>query len=240
MIDFSRKPHYDVRDLVELVRLLRAPGGCAWDGVQTHASIRRNLIEEAYEAAEAIDEGDSAHLREELGDVLLQVVFHAGIEQDAGRFDFDDVCDAVCRKLIDRHPHLFSGAAEPPDWEALKRSQRGYRTLSQSLSGVSRALPALWRAEKLLSKAEAADPAAYDSADCAAHLSEEIAALGEADPGTASAQAVLGRTLFETVRLARRLGVDPEEALHGCCDNFTDGVAAAEAEAAAACRTSQE
>lgn len=91
MIDFSRKPRYGVSDLVSLVRLLRAPGGCAWDGAQTHASIRRNLIEEAYEAAEAIDEGDSAHLREELGDVLLQVVFHAGIEQDAGRFDFDDV-----------------------------------------------------------------------------------------------------------------------------------------------------
>lgn len=108
------------------------------------------------------------------------------------------------------------------------------------MAGVSRALPALWRADKLLAKVEKADPAAYQSTDAVAQLSQEIAALGEAASEEASAQAALGRALFAAVRLARKLGVDPEAALHGCCDNFTDGVAAAEAEAPSGCRTSKE
>ena len=99
MIDFTEKSEYGFSDLVRLVAALRGPGGCPWDQVQTHQSIRRNFLEEAYEACEAMDQDDPAHLREELGDVLLQVVFHAGIEADAGRFDVDGVCDTVCRKL---------------------------------------------------------------------------------------------------------------------------------------------
>ena len=107
MIDFEKKSSYGVEDLREIVRILRAPGGCPWDREQDHHSIRRNLLEEAYEAAEAIDEGNPEHLQEELGDVLLQVVFHARMEEEQGGFDLDDVADGICKKLIYRHPHVF-------------------------------------------------------------------------------------------------------------------------------------
>ena len=127
MVDFQYKDFYDVRDLEEIVRILRAPGGCPWDAEQTHESIRRNFLEEAYEAVEAIDEQNPDHLKEELGDVLLQVLFHARMEQEAGRFNLDDVADGVCKKLIYRHPHVFgdvsvSGTGEVlTNWEELKR-----------------------------------------------------------------------------------------------------------------------
>ena len=130
MVDFQYKDSYGVKDLEEIVRLLRAPGGCPWDAEQTHQSIRRNFLEEAYEAVEAIDEGSPEHLKEELGDVLLQVVFHALMEQEAGRFDLDAVADGICKKLIFRHPHVFgevsvSGTGEVlSNWEELKRKER--------------------------------------------------------------------------------------------------------------------
>ena len=113
MINFEEKTAYTVEDLRRIVHLLRAPGGCPWDGAQTHESIRRNFLEEAYEVAEAIDEKNPAHLKEELGDVLLQVLFHASIEEDAGRFTLDDVADGICKKLIFRHPTSLA-ARWPP------------------------------------------------------------------------------------------------------------------------------
>lgn len=122
-----------------MVRLLRAPGGCPWDAEQTHQSIRRNFLEEAYEAVEAIDEGSPEHLKEELGDVLLQVVFHALMEQEAGRFDLDAVADGICKKLIFRHPHVFgevsvSGTGEVlSNWEELKRKEKGQATNTDAL-----------------------------------------------------------------------------------------------------------
>ena len=134
MINFTRKPHYDYADLLEIIRLLRSEDGCPWDKAQTHKSIRRGLLEEAYEAAEAIDNDDPVLLKEELGDVLMQVVFHADIESDAGRFTMDDVCDGVVKKLLFRHPHVFGdGHEDSPEsvlvsWEQLKRRERA-RTL---------------------------------------------------------------------------------------------------------------
>lgn len=125
MIDFISKDRYCFEDLVRLVHLLRAPGGCPWDGAQTHESIRRNFLEEAYEVCEAFDRDDPAMMREELGDVLLQVLFHTDIEQDAGRFTLDDVCDTVCKKLVFRHPFLFGG--ENPGWDELKNGRRASR-----------------------------------------------------------------------------------------------------------------
>ncbi len=106
-MDFETKDRYGIQDLLKIMEMLRAPGGCPWDREQTHESIRKNMIEETYEVVEAIDNQDSELLKEELGDVLLQVVFHSRIEQEAGRFDFDDVCDGICKKLIVRHPHVF-------------------------------------------------------------------------------------------------------------------------------------
>lgn len=108
-MEFSTKERYGVEDLRALVAFLRAPGGCSWDAAQTHQSIRRNLIEETYEICDAIDQEDAPHLQEELGDLLLQVVMHAAMEEERGGFTFDDVADGICKKLVERHPHLFGG-----------------------------------------------------------------------------------------------------------------------------------
>lgn len=212
MIDFYSKPRYDFEDLCQLVRVLRAPDGCPWDSVQTHESIRRNFLEEVYEACEAIDQKDSVHLQEELGDVLLHVVFHAGIEADAGNFTIDDVCDAVVKKMISRHPALFGGE-EGLDWDEIKRREKGQTSPAEELDGVARSLPALWRAEKLQKKAEKAQ------------LSVEIPVVpGKTlDEQPDKAQAV-GKLLFAVVGAARKYGVDPEIALHGYCETFIQQV----------------
>lgn len=151
MIKFESKNQYGFDDLVTLVDLLRREDGCAWDRAQTHESIKRNMLEEAYEACEAIEQKDTAHLCEELGDVLLQVVFHSQMEAEIGSFDINEVSHGVCAKLIKRHPHLFSeqGSADADkalfNWDEIKRKERGQTLISQELEGVSRALPSLWR-----------------------------------------------------------------------------------------------
>ena len=129
MVNFQKKAHYNVEDLRRIMALLRQPDGCPWDRAQTHQSIRPNMLEEAYEAADAIDRGDTENLKEELGDVLLQVVFHARMEEEAGRFDLDDVADGICKKLIFRHPFLFEqeqgqdAAGALTTWEERKRKE---------------------------------------------------------------------------------------------------------------------
>ena len=162
MVHFREKDRYDYGDLLEIIRILRSPEGCPWDQVQTHASIRRGLLEEAYEAAEAIDRDDAPLLQEELGDVLMQVVFHADIERQRGRFTMEDVVDGEVRKLLFRHPHVFGSAAPEKDaesvlvsWDAIKRREKHQRTTAQAMDSVARSLPALWRAEKLQNKAAA-------------------------------------------------------------------------------------
>ena len=232
MIDFTLKSQYGYEDLVNLVRLLRGPGGCPWDGAQTHQSIRRNFIEEACEACEAMDRADPEHLREELGDVLLQVVFHAGIEADAGHFDMNGVCDGVCKKLIARHPHLFTENSSRPDWETLKRIQRGNQTVAQAMEGISKALPATWQADKILFKAEASGLYQADPAEARGDLTQALAAL-EGTPD-ADSQEEIGRALFALVRLARAAGIDPEAALLRQCIHFIRGFAQREAAAAEA------
>ena len=159
MVHFKEKARYDYDDLLEIIRVLRSPEGCPWDQVQTHQSIRRGLLEEAYEAAEGIDRDDADLLREELGDVLMQVVFHADIERQRGRFTMEDVVDGVVKKLIFRHPHVFGGAEPEKDaqsvlvsWDAIKRREKHQRTTAQAMDSVARSLPALWRAEKIQSK----------------------------------------------------------------------------------------
>ena len=129
MINFTSKPRYDLSDLIRLVHVLRAPGGCPWDAAQTHLSIRRNFLEEAYEVAEAIDEKNPAHLKEELGDVLFQVMFHSEIEAERGNFTVDDVVNGICEKMIRRHPRIFGGEIpevenEKDLWEAIKKRER--------------------------------------------------------------------------------------------------------------------
>ena len=226
MINFTRKPRYGYEDLLEIIRLLRSPEGCPWDSVQTHRSIRRGMLEEAYEAAEAIDTGDTALLREELGDVLMQVVFHADIEKDAGCFTMDDVCDGVVKKLLFRHPHVFGdGQAETAErvgvsWEQLKRQEKGQKTAADTLDSVARSLPGTWRAEKLQKKA--AD-VGFDwrSVDGALDkLDEEVRELHRAVETNGNVPEELGDVLFAAVKVGRFCGVDPEEALHGTCEKF--------------------
>ena len=210
MIDFYSKPRYDFEDLCQLVRVLRAPDGCPWDSVQTHESIRRNFLEEVYEACEAIDQKDPVHLREELGDVPLHVVFHAGIEADAGNFTIDDVCDTVVKKMISRHPALFGGE-QGLDWDEIKRREKGQTSPAEELDSVARSLPALWRAEKLQKKAE--------KAQIPVEFPEVSAAVNELEKQPDKTQAV-GKLLFAAVQAARQSGVDPEMALHGYCETF--------------------
>src|SRR5690348_13117400 len=129
-MEFRRKPEYSIDDLLRIMRMLRSPDGCPWDKQQTHQSIRKNFIEETYEAVEAIDLDDAELLKEELGDVLLQVVFHSQMEEEKGSFDFSSVADGICKKLIARHPHIFADVvAETPaevlrNWDNIKQSQK--------------------------------------------------------------------------------------------------------------------
>jgi tetrapyrrole methylase family protein/MazG family protein len=215
-----------VDDLVEIVRLLRAPGGCPWDREQTHESLRRNFLEESYEVVEAIDQGSAEHLKEELGDVLLQVVFHAGIETERGGFDLNDVADGICRKLIYRHPHVFgdvtvSGTGEVlANWEQLKRKEKGQATHTDALEAVARSLPALWRAEKVQKKAAKAGFDWPEVSGAVDKLSEELDELRGAIAEHSNVEEELGDLLFSAVNVARFVKVDPEVALGRACDKF--------------------
>lgn len=163
MVNFQRKQRYGWEDLLTIMHLLRAPEGCPWDREQTHQSIRRNFLEETYEALDAIDRNDTPGMCEELGDVLLQVVFHSVMEEEQGRFTADDVVDGVAQKLVFRHTHVF-GAAEAADsaqalegWEAQKKKEKGFTSPADAVEAVPHTLPALWRAEKIVSRSVKAD-----------------------------------------------------------------------------------
>ena len=192
MINFTSKPCYDLSDLIRLVHVLRAPGGCPWDAAQTHLSIRRNFLEEAYEACEALDCDDAAMLREELGDVLLQVLFHADIETGRGRMTIDDIADAECKKLIFRHPFLFGGEAE--SWDELKQKEKGQKTTGEAMAGVARSLPATWRAEKIQKKAAktgfrcSGSPAGTGRTGTSCGSTADTAAAGCGNTGTGTRQ----------------------------------------------------
>lgn len=239
MIDFQCKASYNVGDLAQIVAILRAPGGCPWDREQTHASIRPNMLEEAYEVCEAIDQNDPDHLKEELGDVLLQVALHAQMERETGSFTLDDVADGICKKLIFRHPHVFGDVhAENADqaldaWDAMKRVEKSQTTYTDTLRAVARALPALWRAEKVQKKAKKAGFDWPDAQGAVDKLSEEIGELRAAMAGQGDVTEELGDLLFACVNVARFLAVDPEQALTQATDKFTDRFARVEEKARA-------
>jgi tetrapyrrole methylase family protein/MazG family protein len=226
MVNFLKKDVYRFEDLVEILRILRAPDGCPWDRVQTHLSNRRNFLEEAYEAAEAFDRDDPALMCEELGDMLMQVLFNIHIEEDAGRFTLDDVTDHICRKLIFRHPHVFGNEkAETSEqvldnWDKLKREEKGQRTTADAMDSVARALPALWRADKLQSKAEKAGFRFRDSDGSLDKLEEEVRELREAVTRDTNVEEELGDVLFAAVNAGRYRDVDPEAALNAACEKF--------------------
>ena len=215
MVHFKEKARYNYDDLLEIIRVLRSPEGCPWDQVQTHQSIRRGLLEEAYEAAEGIDRDDADLLREELGDVLMQVVFHTVIEEERGRFDMEKVCREVCEKLVFRHPNIFaSSAAENAginSWDALKNKEKGRTTLADELNTVPATLPALMYAQKMQKRAARKGAFAQTAEDAAAALKAAERGWEEAVPENAAERA--GALLFAAANAMRLAGVDAEEAL---------------------------
>lgn len=226
MVQYTTKERYTYEDLIELMAILRSPQGCMWDRVQDHRSIRRNFLEETYEAVEAIDNDNMELLCEELGDVLLQVIFHAQMETEKGGFTMDDVADGVCKKLIFRHPHIFQDVkVESIDqananWEALKKVEKNQTTATASLVAVARTLPALIRAEKVQSKAAKAGFEFANIQGALDKLQEEVSELACAVEGDGDAVAELGDVMFAAVKVARFLQVDPEDALESTTDRF--------------------
>lgn len=235
VLDFLCKENYDLRDFVALVSYLRSPNGCPWDQVQTHESIRRNFLEETYEACEAIDAGDLAHMREELGDVLMQVLFHTDIEREAGHFDIDDVADAACKKLVYRHPHVFRrDEPDAPDWDTMKQRERAQTTTAEAMDSVARSLPALWRCDKIQAKAAKTGfewPDVHAALDKVDEETRELrAAVASGD--TEAIGDELGDLLFAAVKVARFAGIDPEQAAHAACEKFIRRFSAMETAAA--------
>ena len=224
----SKEAPYTYEDLITVVELLRSEGGCPWDMEQTHKSIRNDFIEETYEVIEAIDTEDPALLREELGDVLLQVVFHARIEEEQDVFGMPEVANDICAKLIHRHPHVFgtveveNSAEVLRNWEAIKGEEKQRITMTDKLRAIPPMYPALMRAQKVGKKAACFDfettEAVYDKLD------EEIAEV-KAATASGDADAVaeeLGDLLLTVTSLARKLGVKSEEALFHATNKFID------------------
>lgn len=199
---------YTFEEFLNVIAMLRAPGGCPWDRAQTHQSIKSSVIEEAYELAEAIDSGNPEKIADESGDLLLQVVLHAQIAADAGEYDMSDVADLICRKMIHRHPHVFgseeseTGGAE--DWDEIKRKDRQQQTVTDELKAVSKALPALMRAVKIQKKAVKAG-----------YLFQT-----ESVPETTEME--LGRQLFSIASKCREEKIDPETALSKYLQKFIE------------------
>lgn len=227
-VDFEIKDNYDINDFLRLVTVLRSPSGCPWDRKQTHESIKKNFIEETYEAVEAINKADAEGLKEELGDVLLQVAMHSEIESEKGSFDFNDVVNDICKKLVVRHPHVFGDAAAQSsdealqNWDQVKLKTKGMKKQGEAMIKVPREFPALMRAQKVQEKAAKAGFDWDDINGAVDKLHEEIDELE-----TALAAGVgkdieeeFGDVLFSCVNVSRFIGADSEEALTASTDKF--------------------
>ena len=220
------KESYGVDDLVTLVEVLRSDEGCPWDREQTHKSVRKEFIEETYEVIEAIDTDNPVLLREELGDVLLQVAFHTQMEREQGGFTLNDVANDVCVKLIHRHPHVFGDVvAETPEkvlanWEVIKSDEKERKTVTDKLRSIPPMLPALMRAEKVGKKASCFDFPDADSVML--KVKEELSELEEAlsNNDSMAIEEEMGDLIFSVVSLCRKIGVEPEVALNKATEKF--------------------
>ena len=229
---FEKKDRYNISDLLKIMELLRSENGCPWDKVQTHESIRKNFIEETYEVIEAIDNNDIPLMREELGDVLLQVVFHARMEEEIGNFTFDDVVDELCAKLVLRHPHVFGEVNANNEDEALAswdkaKKESKKQSDSETLVAVSKALPALMRADKVGSRASKVGYDFSDAKSALEKLKSEIVELEEV-LDKPEAEEEMGDVLFSAVNVARKLKLDSELILGASTDKFINRFAKAE------------
>lgn len=227
-MDFEFKEKYDINDLIKIMNVLRSPDGCPWDREQTHKSIRSNLIEETYEAIEAIDTDNTSLLKEELGDVLLQVVFHSKMEEELGTFDFSDVADGICKKLIVRHPHIFSDLELSTsdevleNWDKIKMKTKSQVSQSEAMNSISRSLPTLMRSKKVQQKASKIGFDFKDVKDAMGKISEEYNELKKAIDNETNDEIFdeLGDLLFSVVNVSRILKIDPDYALSKSCDKF--------------------
>lgn len=232
-----QEKRHDFSSLVNIMRILRADGGCPWDREQTHESIRANFIEETYEVIEAIDTGDRVLLQEELGDVLLQVIFHARISEEAGEFDVNDVIHDVCAKLIHRHPHIFgdvqTDTAEEvlANWESIKTVEKQRIGLSGTLEAIPPSLPALMRAQKTVKKCAKED--LVPDASCAASALQDAAAVAQGAAQTGDPAALSGalqQILTATALLAQTYHIDAEKLLYDKCEKITASITKMEKE----------
>jgi len=209
-MDYNKREKYNFDELVEIIAKLRAPGGCPWDREQTHESIRKSLIEEAYELVEAIDDKNPEKIADESGDVLLQVMLHAQIAQDNSEYDISDVIDVLCRKMIHRHPHVFgdmdveNSEQVLKNWDAIKRGDRHQQSITDELKGVSAYIPTLMRAQKIYKKAK---KAGYEYSAQTTDVKTEEA---------------FGKLLFDISVAAESHGIDPEVALSGYINKFIE------------------
>lgn len=226
--EFVLKDKYNIDDLVAIIKVLRAPGGCPWDREQTHESIKKNFIEETYEVVEAINKQSTDMLREELGDVLLQIVLHSEMESENGNFSFDDVVNDIVQKLVVRHPHVFgevvaNNTAEALNsWDAVKLKTKGQKNQTESMLSVPRELPALMRAQKIQHKAAKIGFDWDNVGGAVDKLYEEIDELKTAmEQGKRfGIEDEFGDVLFSCVNIARFIDVDSEEALTASTDKF--------------------
>lgn len=226
--EFVLKDKYNMDDLVAIIKVLRAPGGCPWDREQTHESIKKNFIEETYEVVEAINKQSADMLREELGDVLLQIVLHSEMESENGNFTFDDVVNNIVQKLVVRHPHVFgevvaNNTAEALNsWDAVKLKTKGQKNQTESMLSVPRELPALMRAQKIQHKAAKIGFDWDNVGGAVDKLYEEIDELKTAmEQGKRlDIEDEFGDVLFSCVNIARFIDVDSEEALTASTDKF--------------------
>ena len=222
------KTHYDFDDLCELVAALRAPDGCPWDRAATHESLRANAVEEAYEVCEAIDQQSDTGLAEELGDLLLQVLLHAEIAREGGRFDIEAVIAGLYNKLVSRHDHVFgdsraaSAAEALTAWDAQKRVEKGQATHASAVEDVPKSLPALMRAQKVQHRAAKMGFCYPDVAGAMSDLRSEVReveeALGENDP--AHLEEEVGDLIFSAVNVARKIGLNAEQCLTNATNKF--------------------
>lgn len=231
LVPDRRGPLYDV---VHIMDRLLGPGGCPWDQAQTHESLKKCLVEETYETLEAIDQGDMAVLKEELGDLLLQPIMHAQIEAAAGGFDSDAVAQGLVDKLVRRHPHVFGESAANSEeevlkqWDDIKRAERKSAPVVSILSGIPREMPALLRAHEISKRAARAGFEWPDLDGVWDKLAEEIAELRAAKDKKEQADEI-GDLLFTVVNLSRWMGVEPEDALRSMLARFTARFQAMEA-----------
>lgn len=222
------KDKYNIDDLLEVTRILRSENGCVWDREQDHKSIRMNVLEEAYEVMEAIDADDAAMLKEELGDLLFQAVFHCQIESERGRFEFDDICDDVAKKMIYRHPHVFGTVSvENSDevlknWDKLKKASKGQDTVADTLDSVPKVLPALMRGAKVGKRASNAGLDYNTAEEVLDSLKKKLAVLELAisDKKDDEIEEDFGNILYECCNLSRFIKKDSEKALTFATNKF--------------------